>query len=295
MHLSNNSLKRKIRKGAGKGITVETKLATKDEKGSGVTLGDELTKTKLMSDAFGRYQVQQKELQAELKKTQEEIIATYDKIAKAKARIEAAENGKSGTEIEALNQDLQAMQVYSRQLEEKAQNIRIDINEAELSFSQIKSGLIDIEKIGKSKLQIQLINIEEERKRLLKIIEESRRAKIEAAKDNAEEITRIEADAEKQKDKVNKDADRQTQSANAAAANAYIQGGIGIAKTLTKVIADSIEQGCIDGFAAMQASADILNQIGDMVGDPITQAVIKSVAAAIEITGTILKAVNAAQ
>jgi len=277
------------KKGAGKGITVETKLATKDEKGSGVTLGDELTKTKLMSDAFGRYQVQQKELQAELKKTQEEIIATYDKIAKAKARIEAAEkNGKSGTEIEALNQDLQAMQVYSRQLEEKAQNIRIDINEAELSFSQIKSGLIDIEKIGKSKLQIQLINIEEERKRLLKIIEESRRAKIEAAKDNAEEITRIEADAEKQKDKVNKDADRQTQSANAAAANAYIQGGIGIAKTLTKVIADSIEQGCIDGFAAMQASADILNQIA------ITQAVIKSVAAAIEITGTILKAVNAA-
>jgi len=283
------------KKGAGKGITVETKLATKDEKGSGVTLGDELTKTKLMSDAFGRYQVQQKELQAELKKTQEEIIATYDKIAKAKARIEAAEkNGKSGTEIEALNQDLQAMQVYSRQLEEKAQNIRIDINEAELSFSQIKSGLDDIEKIGKSKLQIQLINIEEERKRLLKIIEENRRAKIAAAKDNAEEIAKIEADTEKQKDKVNKDADRQMQSANAAAVNAYVQGGIAIAKTLAKVIADSIEQGCIDGFAAMQASADILNQIGDMVGDPITQAVIKSVAAAIEITGTILKAVNAA-
>ena len=283
------------KKGAGKGIAVETKLATKDAAGSGVTLGDELTKTKLMSDAFGRYQVQQKELQAELKKTQEEIIATYDKIAKAKARIEAAEkNGKSGTEIEALNQDLQAMQVYSRQLEEKAQNIRIEINEAELSFSQIKSGLNDIEKIGKSKLQIQLINIEEERKRLLKIIEENRQAKIAAAKDNAEEIARIEADTEKQKDKVNKDADRQMQSANAAAVNAYVQGGIAIAKTLAKVIADSIEQGCIDGFAAMQASADILNQIGDMVGDPITQAVIKSVAAAIEITGTILKAVNAA-
>ena len=283
------------KKGAGKGITVETKLATKDAAGSGVTLGDELTKTKLMSDAFGRYQAQQKELQAELKKTQEEIIATHDKIAKTKALLEAAEkNGKSGTEIEALKQDLQAMQVYSRQLEEKAQNIRIDINEAELSFSQIKSGLNDIEKIGKSKLQIQLINIEEERKRLLKIIEESRRAKIAAAKDNAEEIARIEADAKKQQDAVNKDADRQQQDANAAAANAYIQGGIGIAKTLTKVIADSIEQGCIDGFAAMQASVDILNQIGDMVGDPITQAVIKSVAAVIEMTGTILKAVNAA-
>ena len=49
------------KKGAGKGITVETKEATKDSKGSGVTLGEELTKTKLMSDAFARYQVQQKE------------------------------------------------------------------------------------------------------------------------------------------------------------------------------------------------------------------------------------------
>jgi len=282
------------KKGAGKGIGVETKEAAKDDKGSGVTLGDELTKTKLMSDAFGRYQVQQKELQEELKKTQEEIIATQDKIAKTKALLEAAEkNGKSGIEIEALNQDLQAMQAYFQQLEEKAQNIRVEINEAELSFSQIKSGLIDIEKIGKSELQIQLINIEEERKRLLKIIEESRRAKIAAAKDNAEEIARIEADAEKQKDKVNKDADRQAQNANAAAANKYVQGGIAIAKTLTKVVADSIEQGGIDGFAAMQASADILNQIGDMVGDPVAQAVIKSVTAAIEITGMILKAVNA--
>ena len=282
------------KKGAGKGITVETKLATNDEKGSGVTLGDELTKTKLMSDAFGRYQVQQKELQAELKKTQEEIIATYDKIAKAKARIEAAEkNGKSGTEIEALNQDLQAMQVYSRQLEEKAQNIRIDINEAELSFSNIKSGLNDIEKIGKSKLQIQLINIEEERKRLLKIIEENRQAKIAAAKDNAEEIARIEADAKKQQNTVNKDADRQQQDAKAAAANAYVQGGIGIAKSLTKVIADSIEQGGLDGFAALQASSEILDQIGNMVGNATAQVVIKSVAAVIEITGTILKSVNA--
>lgn len=44
----------------------------------------------------------------------------------------------------------------------------------------------------------------------------------------------------------------------------------------------------------MQASADILNKIGDMVGDPITQAVIKSVTAAIEIIGMILKAVSAA-
>ena len=282
------------KKGAGKGIGVETKEAAKDDKGSGVTLGDELTKTKLMSDAFGRYQVQQKELQEELKKTQEEIIATQDKIAKTKALLEAAEkNGESGTEIKTLNQDLQAMQAYFQQLEEKAQNIRVEINEAELSFSQIKSGLIDIEKIGKSELQIQLINIEEERKRLLKIIEESRRAKIAAAKDNAEEIARIEADAEKQKDKVNKDADRQAQNANAAAANKYVQGGIAIAKTLTKVVADSIEQGGIDGFAAMQASADILNQIGDMVGDPVAQAVIKSVTAAIEITGMILKAVNA--
>ena len=283
------------KKGAGKGITVETKSAANDEKSSGVTLGDELTKTKLMSDAFGRYQVQQKELQAELKKTQEEIIATHDKIAKTKTLLEAAEkNGKNGREIEALNQDLQAMQAYSRQLEEKAQNIRVDINEAELSFSNIKSGLIDIEKIGKSKLQIQLINIEEERKRLLKIIEENSRAKIAAAKDNAEEIARIEADAKKQQNTVNKDADRQQQDAKAAAANAYLQGSIGIAKSLTKVIADSIEQGGIDGFAAMQASADILNKIGDMVGDPITQAIIKSVTAAIEIIGMILKAVSAA-
>lgn len=283
------------KKGAGKGIGVETKSAATNEKGSGVTLGDELTKTKLMSDAFGRYQAQQKELQAELKKTQEEIIATHDKIAKTKALLEAAKkNNTSGREIKTLNQDLQAMQAYFQQLEEKAQNIRVEINEAELSFSNIKSGLNDIEKIGKSKLQIQLINIEEERKRLLKIIEENRRAKIAAAKDNAEEIARIEADAKKQQNTVNKDADRQQQDAKAAAANAYVQGGIGIAKSLTKVIADSIEQGGLDGFAALQASSEILDQIGNMVGDATAQAVIKSVAAAIEITGMILKAVSAA-
>ena len=273
----------------------ETGEKTETKKGSGVTLADELKKTELLGlGGFAKYIQQQKELRSELKKTQEEIIATQDKIAKTKARIEEAEkNGKSRTEIEALNQDLQTAKAYSEQLEEKAQNIRVDINEAELSFSQIKNGLSDIEKIGKSKLQIQLINIEEERKRLLKIIEESRREKIEAAKDNAEEIAKIEANAAKQRNKVNKDADMQAQNATASAVNAYVQGGIGIAKTLTKVIADSIEQGGLDGFAAMQASADILNQIGDMVGDPIVQATIKSVAAAIEITGTILKAVNA--
>ena len=178
-------------------------------------------------------------------------------------------------------------------MEEKAQNIRVEINEAELSFSNIKSGLNDIEKIGKSKLQIQLINIEEERKRLLKIIEENRQAKIAAAKDNAEEIARIEADAKKQQNTVNKDADRQQQDAKVAAANAYVQGGIGIAKSLTKVIADSIEQGGLDGFAALQASSEILDQIGNMVGNATAQVVIKSVAAVIEITGTILKSVNA--
>ncbi len=272
----------------------ETGEKTETKKGSGVTLADELKKTELLGlGGFAKYIQQQKELRSELKKTQEEIIATQDKIAKTKARIEEAEkNGKSRTEIEALNQDLQTAKAYSEQLEEKAQNIRVDINEAELSFSQIKNGLSDIEKIGKSKLQIQLINIEEERKRLLKIIEESRRAKIEAAKDNAEEIAKIEANAAKQRNKVNKDADMQAQNATAEVANTYLQGAIGIANTLTDVIASAIEKGGVDGLSAIAAAGDIIGQVGKMIPEPITQAVLGGISAAVEMATKIVGALN---
>ena len=255
-------------KGAGKGITVETKLATKDAAGSGVTLGDELTKTKLMSDALWRYQVQQKELQEELKKTQEEIIKT-------KALLEGEKGAVSSEEAEYAKK-------YLKDLQEEANKLEIELGQSKYSLSQIDGALKNLNTVGKSDFQLRLIDIEEERKKAYEVLEQARRiGKIQSD----EELTRY-------KELADKKANADKQSAAADAANVYVQGAINIANDLTKVIADAIEKGTFDGLAAVEASGRIIGQIGNMVKDPIAKAVLSGISAAVGIAAAIMQSIK---
>lgn len=256
------------KKGAGKGIGVETKLATKDSKGSGVTLGEELTKTKLMSDAFARYQAQQKELQEALQKTQEEIKETKALLEGEKGAVSSEEAG-------------QAKQ-YLQQLQEEANKLEIELQKSKYSLSQIDDTLKGLEKVGKSDLKLRLIDIEQERKNAHEALEQAKRdGKI---KDD-DELGRYKKLAD---NKANFDKT----SAKVAAAQGIMNGVIGIANSLTAVVADAIEKGGIDGFTALKASGEILGQIGSMVKNPVAQAVLGGISAAIGITTTIMQAVK---
>ena len=256
------------KKGVGKGITVETKEATKDSKGSGITLGEELTKTKLMSDAFARYQAQQKELQEALQKTQEEI-------EKTKALLEGEKGAVSSEEARQARQ-------YLQQLQEEANKLEIELQESKYSLSQIDDTLKGLEKVGKSDLKLRLIDIEQERKNAHEALEQAR--KIGKIKDDDE--------LDRYKKLADKKADFDEKSAKVAAAQGIMGGVESIANSITKVVADAIEKGGVDGFTALKASGEIIGQIGSMVSNPIAQAILGGVSVAVGIASSIMQAVK---
>ena len=256
------------KKGAGKGIGVETKEATKDSKGSGITLGEELTKTKLMSDAFARYQAQQKELQEALQKTQEEI-------EKTKALLEEEKGAVSSEEARQAKQ-------YLQQLQEEANKLEIELQESKYSLSQIDDTLKGLEKVGKSDLKLRLIDIEQERKNAHEALEQAKR------------IGKIKDDDELKhyKELADKKADFDEKSAKVAAAQGIMGGVESIANSITKVVADAIEKGGVDGFTALKASGEIIGQIGSMISNPIAQAILGGVSVAVGIASSIMQAVK---
>ena len=256
------------KKGAGKGIGVETKEATKDSKGSGITLGEELTKTKLMSDAFARYQAQQKELQEALQKTQEEI-------EKTKALLEGEKGAVSSEEARQAKQ-------YLQQLQEEANKLEIELQMSKYSLSQIDDTLKGLEKVGKSDLKLRLIDIEQERKNAHEALEQAR--KIGKIKDDDE--------LDRYKKLADKKADFDEKSAKVAAAQGIMGGVESIANSITKVVADAIEKGGVDGFTALKASGEIIGQIGSMISNPIAQAILGGVSVAVGIASSIMQAVK---
>ena len=256
------------KKGAGKGIGVETKEATKDSKGSGITLGEELTKTKLMSDAFARYQAQQKELQEALQKTQEEI-------EKTKALLEGEKGAVSSEEARQAKQ-------YLQQLQEEANKLEIELQMSKYSLSQIDDTLKGLEKVGKSNLKLRLIDIEQERKNAHEALEQAR--KIGKIKDDDE--------LKHYKELADKKADFDEKSAKVAAAQGIMGGVESIANSITKVVADAIEKGGVDGFTALKASGEIIGQIGSMISNPIAQAILGGVSVAVGIASSIMQAVK---
>ncbi|UTC44866.1 phage tail tape measure protein [Treponema sp. OMZ 857] len=225
------------KKGAGKGITVETKLATKDEKGSGVTLGDELTKTKLMNDAFGRYQIKQKELQEELKKTQEEI-------QKTKALLEGEKGAVSSEEATQAKQ-------YLKDLQEEANKLEIALGQSKYSLSQIDEKLKNLDTVGKSDFHLSLINIEAERKKAHEVLAQARQ---NGEIHSDEELTRYKTLA-----------DKKAAIAKTSLVIGIVNGVLGIADTLSSIVAGAIEQGGIDGVNALKSAGGIVSQIGSLI------------------------------
>nr|DAQ25138.1 MAG TPA: minor tail protein [Caudoviricetes sp.] len=252
------------KKGAGKGISVETKVATKDDTGSGVTLGDELTKTKLMSDAFGRYQLKQKTLQEELKKTQEEI-------AKTKALLEGEKGAVSSEEATQAKQ-------YLQDLQEEANKLELELGKSKYSLSQIDDTLKNLEAVGKSDFQIRLINIEAERKKAHEVLELARKnGKI---KDD-EELTRYKALA-----------DKQAAIAKTSMALGLVNGMLGVADTITRIISQAVEKGSADAISIIRGINDTVGEIGSKIPNPIVQAIFSAVHTTISLTTAIAEAQN---
>ena len=254
------------KKGAGKGITVETKSATKDEKGSGVTLGDELTKTKLMSDAFGRYQIKQKELQAELKKTQEEI-------QKTKALLE----GETGA---VSAEDAGQAKRYLEDLQEEANKLEIALGQSKYSLSQIDETLKNLDTVGKSDFQIRLINIEAERKKAHEVLELA--------------LTNGKIKDDKELARYKALADKQAAIAKTSMALGLVNGMLGVADTITRIISQAVEKGSTDAISIIRGINDTAGEIGSKIPNPIVQAIFSAVHTTISITTAIAEAQNKA-
>ena len=250
------------KKGVGKGITVETKLATKDAAGSGVTLGDELTKTKLMSDAFGRYQLKQKTLQEELKKTQEEI-------KKTKALLEGEKGAVSSEEAGHAKQ-------YLKELQEDANKLEIELGQSKYSLSQIDEKLKNLDTVGKSDFQIRLINIEAERKKAHEVLELA--------------LTNGKIKDDKELARYKALADKQAAIAKTSLALGLVNGMVGVADSITRIITQSIEKGVVDGITIIRGINDTAGAVGSSIPNPIVQGIFKAVHTTIDFATTIVEA-----
>ena len=252
------------KRGAGKGALVETKEATKDSKGSGVTLADELTKTKLISDAFSRYQMRQKNLQEELKKTQKEI-------EKTKALLEGQKGAASSEEAAQAKQ-------YLKELQEEANKLELELGTSKYSLSQIDDMLEKLDNAGKSDFRLRLINIEDERKRSYEVLEQARRdGKI---KDD-DELKRYKALA-----------DKKAVIAKTSVALALINGTLDVADSITRIITQSIEKGATDSISIIRGINDTAGAIGSSIPNPIVQGIFKAVHTTISVTTAIAEAQN---
>lgn len=254
----------------------ENALKVETKKGSGITLEDELNKTNLINNAFAKFLQQQKELQTELDKTKTQI-------EEAKALIESGDYSKTeGSEEQA--------RAYLKELQEEANRLEIELFKSKYSLSQIDDTLKNLDRNGKSNFQLQLIDIEEEKKRLYQIIAEAKKNKQGKFKDakTQEEVDAIEKDYQ---NVVNKMAT----ASKASIAASIVNGVMGVAGTITNVVANAIEQGGIDGFAATKAVSDVIGQIGNAIPEPITKAVLGGISAVMNMTTTILQAADAAR
>ena len=252
------------KKGIGKGISVETKVAAKDEKGSGVTLGDELTKTKLMGDAFSRYQLQQKNLQEELKKTQKEI-------EKTKALLEGEHGAVSSEEATQAKQ-------YLKELQEEANKLEIELGTAKYSLSQIDDTLKNLDTVGKSDFQIRLINIEAERKKAHEVLELA--------------LTNGKIKDDKELARYKALADKQAAIAKASMATGLVNGMLGVADTITRIISQAVEKGSADAIGIIRGINDTAGEIGSKIPNPIVQGIFSAVHTTINLTTAIAEAQN---
>lgn len=254
----------------------ENALKVETKKGSGITFEDELNKTNLINNAFAKFLQQQKELQTELDKTETQI-------EEVKALIESDDYSKTeGSEEQA--------RAYLKELQEEANRLEIELFKSKYSLSQIDDTLKNLDRNGKSNFQLQLIDIEEEKKRLYQIIAEAKKNKQGKFKDAK---TQEEADAiEKNYQNV---VNKMATASKASVAASIVNGVMGVAGTITNVVANAIEQGGIDGFAATKAVSDVIGQIGNAIPEPISKAVLGGISAVMNMTTTILQAADAAR
>ena len=221
-------------------------LGTETKKGSGITLGDELNKTNLLNNAFAAFLQQQKELQSELKKTKEQIEQT-------EALIKAGNYSQIGGSEEQAK-------TYLQQLREEANKLELELLKSKYSLAQIDDALKNLDRSGKSSFKLRLIDIEEEQKNAYKVIEEAKRNKQGRFKDakTDKEIEEVERAYQKAADNIAKNA-------KVALASGIINGVMGVADTITNIIASAIEQGGMSGIDALKVIGSLTKQIGSFI------------------------------
>ena len=217
-----------------------------------------------MNDAFGRYQIKQKELQAELKKTQEEI-------AKTKALLEGEKGAVSSEEATQAKQ-------YLKELQEEANKLEMALGQSKYSLSQIDDTLKNLDTVGKSDFQIQLINIEAERKKAHEVLELA--------------LTNGKIKDDKELARYKALADKQAAIAKTAMALGLVNGMLGVADTITRIISQAVEKGSADAISIIRGINDTAGEIGSKIPNPIVQAIFSAVHTTINITTAIAEAQN---
>ncbi len=234
-------------------------------KGSGVTVGNEYTRTNLMGlDFLGKFLEQTKATKRELAETENEIKRTQDLIAEV-------ENG-SYKGKEPIDKE-QALKVVDG-LKEKAQDLKKELGESSLSINEIDAGLSEIARIGESKYQIQLIDIDAEKQKLLTVVDEA---------EKAGKIT--EEQAKKARKKINKDSKKQARDAAAQTAQPYIDMALSIADTLTDIIVEGIEKGTVSSQSILQGTSGALNAVSNIVPSVTGKLVLGTLSAGLNIVG----------
>lgn len=221
---------------------------------------------------FAKYAEEQKKLREELEKTQDEIQKTKELLASDEKLTQLGQAILTPEERELHSG-------YLKEQEERLDKINMELGNTKYSLSEIDSTIKELENSGKSKYQLRLIDIEAEKNRIDEVID---------AAVKAQKITEEKAKELKEKNKENEK--KAQQEAAVQTMNPYLQGAIGIAQSLTNVIANAIEQGGVDGLSAIAAAGDIIGQIGNMVGNSIAKAVLGSISAAVGMTTKILGA-----
>ncbi|MGI5085492.1 phage tail tape measure protein [Treponema putidum] len=217
----------------------------------------EVKKKEPKLEGFAKYAEEQRKLREELKQTQDEIQKTKDLLEKDK---EKPDNKKMPDE------EREDRNGYLKEQEERLHKINMELGNTKYNLSEIDSTLKDLDRSGKSQYQLELVDLEAEKKKINEVLDEAK--KIGKIKNN-DELNRY-------KELANKSIDEQVKKVKIAKAKAALDVTLGIADSLANIISQAIEQGGIDGLSMLKGASGLLNQIGSLlpgVGGLVTKAI----------------------
>lgn len=252
-------------------LLVETKKATKDEKGSGITLGDEAEKTRLMGTGFDLYLERQIKQFEEWKQELKDVQDMAEKLQ----------------ELMKLDPDSANMDVYKQFLDDlnaQADELQLKLNPKYVTDKKLNSSISSLKENNLSPIKKQWAEINKQKDKYLKDIEESKNRGTGDFKGvtDSKEIAKTEA-------KLKGEVEKFAVNAKTAIAGGIIDGVLSVANSVTDIMARAIEQGGLEGAEALSASGGLISQISGMLPG-VAGLVTKAIGSVLSITGKLVGA-----